>query len=105
MREICTSGSMRGRWKRGVGPILGHRQPQGPATRKASLRYRATSLLYSFPTFSVHVVYLGKQLDGLHLFSGFLVLPWGYFARSACHLFASADLLIAVYSSISRSRA
>jgi len=53
----------------------------------------------------VHVVYLGKQLDGLHFVSGFLVLPWGYFARSACHLFASAGLLIAVYSSISRSTA
>jgi hypothetical protein len=46
MRQIRTSGSMRERWRRGVGEILGHRQPKGPATGKASLRYRATSLLY-----------------------------------------------------------
>src|SRR6202171_2640560 len=46
MRQTRTSGSMRGRCKRRVGKILGHRQPKGPATRKASLRYRATSLLY-----------------------------------------------------------
>jgi len=48
MRQIRTSGSMRERWRRGVGEILGHRQPKGPATSKASLRYRATSLLYPF---------------------------------------------------------
>lgn len=29
------------------GEILGHRQPKGPATRKAHLNYRATSRLYS----------------------------------------------------------
>ena len=33
------------------GKIFGHRQPKGPATRKASLSYRATSLLYSLTTF------------------------------------------------------
>src|SRR5262249_11767139 len=32
----------------GQSGLLGHRQPKGPATDKASLRYRATSLLYPF---------------------------------------------------------
>jgi hypothetical protein len=30
----------------GHGEILGHRQPKGPGTRKASLHHRATSRLY-----------------------------------------------------------
>ncbi|HKI31997.1 MAG TPA: hypothetical protein VKA46_09015, partial [Gemmataceae bacterium] len=33
----------------GHGVILGHRQPKGPATRKAPLNYRATSRLYIRP--------------------------------------------------------
>src|SRR5262249_11388793 len=51
------------------------------------------------------VVYLGQQLGRLHFFSGVLLFPCGYFTRSACHFLASSGLLIAVYSSISRSRA
>ena len=34
MREIRPSGSMSGRWKRGMVRLLGHRQPKGPATAR-----------------------------------------------------------------------
>lgn len=34
--------------KTGQGGILGHRQPKGPATRKAHLNYRVTPRLYFF---------------------------------------------------------
>jgi hypothetical protein len=46
MRQIRTSGSMSGRWKRGRGWLMRHRQTKGPATDRPSLNHRATSRLY-----------------------------------------------------------
>ena len=51
------SGSMSGRWKRGMAWLVRHRQPKGPATDRPRLLYRATSRLY--PVLSV----LSKSLS------------------------------------------
>ncbi len=47
MREICTSGSMSGRWKRGMVPLVRHRQTKGPDTDRQNVNHRATSRLYT----------------------------------------------------------
>ena len=46
MREIRTSGSMSGIWKRSKAMLLRHRQTKGPETDRLNLNHRATSLLY-----------------------------------------------------------
>ena len=42
------SGSMSGRWRRGMVQLMGHRQTKGPVTVRQHLNYRATSRLHSF---------------------------------------------------------
>jgi hypothetical protein len=59
MQEICTSGLMRGHWKRGMGEIVWHRRETRRTTEKTNfaLNHRASALLYlRFPT--------GQQLLG-----------------------------------------
>ena len=46
MREICTSGSMSGEWKRGMAELVRHRQTKEPETDRPRLNHRATPRLY-----------------------------------------------------------
>jgi hypothetical protein len=66
MREIRPSGSMSGRWKRGMAGLVRHRHPKGPEPDRPRLNHRATSRLYSSP---FRPLSLGPLISLLHVFA------------------------------------
>jgi len=66
MRQIRTSGSMSGRWKRGTARRVRHRQPKGPVTDGLCLIHRATSRLYYCLRYQAGVHGIGPRLTQVH---------------------------------------
>ena len=76
MREICTSGSMSGEWKRSMAELVRHRQTKEPEIDRLRLNHRATPRLYLDEHEKGTQPVVFGTIRALHRGGKFLTCPW-----------------------------